>query len=92
MAEKTPRIDARLIRGLSEEQAAEFFQQWRGCSAIRDAVTRVLTNELESVTIQLESEQTLQAPNRDQIIADLLSFRRGIRLANKLLTDRTDNQ
>lgn len=82
-----PRLDSRLIRGMSQTEAEEFGVRWRSSQIVRKAICGVLTKELESAIIESESGKNLDSPNALAVYADQLAYRRALRFALKLLDD-----
>jgi len=82
------RFDRRLVTGLDPEKLEEFNAAFRSCSPIRQALVKVLTKDLENAILQSESRDRLNGPNALADLSDLMGYRRGLRLAIKLLTDK----
>lgn len=82
----SPRLDSRLVRGLSKDEAAELELRWNNCKLIREELIKVLTNEIESVTLQEEGQSLYDCPNALAKIAFLRGQRESLRSASKLLT------
>lgn len=85
--EKT-RFDARLVRGLDDDALAEFYERWKNSTVVRQAITKVLTKELDDAIIQSESKEVYELPNALAKLADLHAYRRGLRAAINLLTNQ----
>jgi hypothetical protein len=77
--------------GLDEQAIAEFNGRFKEARYIREAIVRVLTNELEGAILQSESRDRLNGPNALADHQDLMGYRRGLRHAIKLLTDKDAN-
>lgn len=88
---KTLRLNANLTRGLTGDDRQEFFERWKSSKLIREKVTEVLTNELNAYIIAGESSDTWASPNAMAVLSDNAGYRRAIRFAIKLLSDKESN-
>lgn len=82
------RFDRRLMSSLDADQMQEFARAFKSCGPVREAVIRVLTKELDGAILQSESRDRLMGPNALADLTDLQGYRRGLRQAIKLLTDK----
>lgn len=80
------RIDSRIARqAVDSADLEEIKELMAGCVRLRELYAKVLTKELERVTIEGRSETTLNCPNYLARISDLNGYARGIEHAIKLL-------
>lgn len=80
-----PRLDARLLRGLSEEETSELELRWNNSKLIREELIKVLTNEMLSITLEEEEQSLYDCPNALAKIAFMRGQRNSIRNVIKLL-------
>lgn len=85
------RFDRRLLVGLDEDGVQELAIRFKSSQQVRDAIKGALTKEIDSAILCSESREVLNSPNALASLADLHGYRRGLRLAVKLLTNQETN-
>ena len=87
-ASDKPRLEHRLIAGMTEGEVDDFLVRWAASRAVREQCRKVLTDELENVIINTEKEEWLNLPNLSERIAYTNGVRHTLRDIIKLLTQQ----
>lgn len=83
-----PRLDAGLLKGLDPREAEAMAQLYNSSLPIRELLVSLLTKELESSILLSDSAEYLDSPNALAKVADQSGYRRGLKRAIKLLSNR----
>lgn len=79
-----------ITNGLNEELAANVEQEFKQSGLLRERLTTILRNKMETVRIEARSKKTYESPSWPYFQADANGYERAISELISLLSSKSD--